>query len=78
MKDAKAFAADMEKAAAGLYDGVRITLAFDLDATRDNLAKLVDKIAARIHPRDTFILFAAAHGYSVKELARFYLIPQDY
>ena len=34
------------------------------------------KIAAEIQPRDTFILFAAAHGYSLD--GRFYLIPQDY
>jgi WD40 repeat protein len=76
VNDAKAFATDMEKAAAGLYDGVRITLALDQDATRDNLRKLVDKVAAQIHPRDTFILFAAAHGYALN--GRFYLIPQDY
>jgi WD40 repeat protein len=76
VKDAKAFAADMEKAAAGLYDEVRVTLALDQDATRANLPKVVDKIAAQLHPRDTFILFAAAHGYSLN--GRFYLIPQDY
>ena len=29
-----------------------------------------------MHPRDTFILFAAAHGKS--EAGRYYLIPQDY
>jgi uncharacterized caspase-like protein len=31
-----------------------------------------------MHPRDSFILFAAAHGYSHKPTGRFYLIPQDY
>jgi WD40 repeat protein len=76
VKDAKAFAASMEKAAAGLYDKVRVTLALDRDASRDNLLKLIDKVAAQIHPRDTFILFAAAHGYSLR--GRFYLIPQDH
>ena len=76
VKDATAFAASMKKAAAGLYDEVRVTLALDQDATRDNLRKIVDKLAAEIHPRDTFILFAAAHGTS--ENGRFYLIPQDY
>jgi WD40 repeat protein len=76
--DAKAFAASTEKAAAGLYDGVHVTLALDQDATRDNLEKIVGTIADQIHPRDTFILFAAAHGYSMKTNGRFYLIPQDY
>ena len=53
-----------------------VTLALDEDATRDNLSALIDKLAAEIHPRDTFILFAAAHGKS--ENGRYYLIPQDY
>jgi WD40 repeat protein len=78
VKDAKAFAAGMEMAAAGLYDEVRITLALDRDATRAKLGKTVDKVAASVHPRDTFILFAAAHGYSTKTNGRFYLIPQDH
>jgi uncharacterized caspase-like protein len=34
------------------------------------------KITAEIHPRDSFIVFAAAHGDA--ENGRFYLIPQDY
>jgi hypothetical protein len=55
----------MKKAGDGLYDEVRATLALDQDATRDNLARLVDQVAAQIHPRDSFILFAAAHGYSL-------------
>jgi WD40 repeat protein len=76
VKDAKAFVAGLEKAVAGLYDKVHIALALDKDATRDNLHKVVDKVAAQIHPRDSFILFAAAHGDA--ERGRFYLIPQDY
>jgi hypothetical protein len=76
VKDATTFAASMKKAAAGLYDDVRVTLALDREATRGNLHKFVGKIAAEIHPRDTFILFAAAHGKS--ENGRFHLIPQDY
>jgi hypothetical protein len=76
VKDATAFAAAMKHAAAGMYDDVRVTLALDRDASRDKLHKLVAKLAAEIHPRDSFILFAAAHGKS--EDGRFYLIPQDY
>jgi uncharacterized caspase-like protein len=33
-------------------------------------------MSAEIGPRDTFILFIVAHGYS--ESGRYYLIPQDY
>jgi uncharacterized caspase-like protein len=76
VKDATAYAAAMKQAAAGMYDEVRVTHALDRDASRDNLHKLVAKLAAETHPRDSFILFAAAHGKS--ENGRFYLIPQDY
>jgi Caspase domain/WD domain, G-beta repeat/Bacterial Ig domain len=76
VKDAKAFAASMRKAAGDLYEEVRVTFALDRVATRDNLEKVVDAVAAQIHPRDTFILFAAGHGLS--ENGRFYFIPQDY
>jgi WD40 repeat protein len=76
VKDATAFGAAMKKAAGGLYKEVRVTLALDRDATRDNLEKTVAKIAREIHPRDSFILFAAGHGTS--ENGHFYFIPQDY
>ena len=74
--DAKAFAAEMEKAGAGQYAQVRVTLALDGDATAAKLDETFTKIAKEIGPRDTFVLYAAAHGYSVD--GRFYLIPQDY
>ncbi len=74
--DAKAFAAELQKAGAGLYSEVRVTTALDTQATAAGLDAIVKKIAAEIDPRDTFVLFAAAHGYS--EGGRFYLIPQDY
>jgi uncharacterized caspase-like protein len=77
VKDAQAFGASMKRAAAGsLYGEVRVTLALDKDASRDNLDRIVDKLATEIHPRDSFILFAAGHGTS--ENGRFYFIPQDY
>jgi len=74
--DAKAFAAEMQKAGAGLYGGVNVTLALNTDAAAANLDKIIDGISGRINPRDTFVLFAAAHGIS--QDGRFYLIPQDY
>jgi hypothetical protein len=66
----------MQKAGTGLYDDVRVTLALDGNATRDGLIARIDKIAAEIHPRDTFILFAAAHGKSKN--SRYHPIAQDY
>jgi WD40 repeat protein len=76
VKDAQAFAASMQKAVAGLYGEVRVTLALDEQATHANLEKLIGKISAQVRPRDSFILFAAGHGTS--ENGRFYFIPQDY
>lgn len=74
--DAKAIAASMEKAGVGQYAEVRARVALDTDATLAGLEHVVEHLAAEIHPRDTFVLFAAAHGTSRN--GRFYLIPQDY
>jgi WD40 repeat protein len=74
--DAKAFAAEMQKAGAGLYGEVRVRTVLDAEADTPGLARAVDEFAADIHPRDTFVFFAAAHGFSRD--GRFYLIPQDY
>jgi len=76
VKDAESFGAEMKRANTSLYQDVIVTPVLDKDATRDNIDKVVEKIAKDINPRDTFILFAAAHGTS--ENGRFYLIPQDY
>ena len=76
MPDAKAFGAEMEKAGAGQYAQVRVTLALDADATAGKLEETVRKLAGEISPRDTFVLYAAAHGYSVG--GNYYMIPQDY
>jgi hypothetical protein len=50
VKDAKAFAAGMKRASAGLYDEVRVTLVLDEAATRAGLHKTVVKVAARCTP----------------------------
>lgn len=76
VKDATTFAADIRRAAARLYADVRVELALDEQAARDNLEATIVHFAEGVHPRDTVILFAAAHGYSVS--GRFYLIPQDF
>jgi hypothetical protein len=60
--DAKSFAAEMQKAAAGLYGEVRVRTALDAEATSAGLDKIVEEFAAGIGPRDTFVLYAAAHG----------------
>lgn len=74
--DAKALGAELTKAGKGLYSDVRVRTVLDEEATAANLDAIVTEFAKGIHPRDTFILFAAAHGYT--DEGRFYLIPQDY
>ncbi|MGO9460102.1 MAG: eIF2A-related protein [Rhodomicrobium sp.] len=74
--DAEVFAADLQRAGAGMYSEVRVKTLLDAQATAAIIGAAFKAISADIAPRDTFVLFAAAHGYS--ERGRFYLIPQDY
>jgi WD40 repeat protein/uncharacterized caspase-like protein len=74
--DAKALAEELKKAGHGLYGSVHVRTVLDEEATAANLETIVTEMAAQIAPRDTFVLYAAAHGYSRQ--GRFYLIPQDY
>ena len=74
--DALALAGALERASYTLYGEVRVRTVLDEEATAANLDAIVTEMAADIAPRDTFVLFAAAHGYSYQ--GRFYLIPQDY
>ena len=66
----------MEKAGAGQYEKVAATLALDENATLSKLDEAVARIAREISPRDSFVLYAAAHGYSLG--GNYYMIPQDY
>ena len=74
--DATAFSAEMEKAGSGLYSQVRVTLALDASATVAKLDETFRKLSSEISPRDTFVFYAAAHGYTVG--GNYYMIPQDY
>lgn len=76
VKDATGLAAALKQAGAGQYSEVKVTQALDRDATLAGLETIIDRMATDIHPRDTFVLFAAAHGTSLN--GRFYMIPQDY
>jgi WD40 repeat protein len=76
VNDAKAVAAAFKKAGAGQYADVKVTEALDADATVAGLEQIIERMATEINPRDTVVLFAAAHGIS--DNGHFYLIPQDY
>ena len=76
VRDAELLAEEFRRAAGTLYREVKITFALDEEATRHGLSQAVARMGADIHPRDTFVFFAAAHGYS--HAGNFFLIPQDY
>jgi WD40 repeat protein/uncharacterized caspase-like protein len=76
VNDAKALGAALKQAGRGQYAEVKITEALDTDASAASLQQIIERMASVIHPRDTFVLFAGAHGTSHN--GRFYLIPQDY
>ena len=76
VNDAVAIGDELKRAGSGLYDEVLVVPVLDRQATIENLEAVVTQMALQIHPRDTFVLFAAGHGYSHE--GRFYLIPQDY
>ena len=74
--DAKALADAMKRAGTGVYAAVKVTELLDADASASGIQAAIERIAPEINPRDTFVLFAAAHGTSHD--GHFYMIPQDY
>jgi WD40 repeat protein len=64
VSDARSRAAALRKAGAGQYAKVRVTEALDTGATAARLQQIIERMASEINPRDTFVLFAAAHGTS--------------
>ena len=74
--DAEAFSAEMKGAGSGQYAQVHVDLALDRDATVAKLDETIRRLANEIGPRDTFVFYAAAHGYTVE--GKYYMIPQDY
>ena len=76
VKDARALGAAFAEAGKTMYAETRIAYALDADATPAAIEATIDRMAKDIHPRDTFVLFAAAHGASAN--GRFYLIPHDF
>jgi hypothetical protein len=71
VNDARALAAALKQAGAGQYADVQVTEALDTDASLTKLQQIIERVASEIHPRDTFVLFAAP-------TMAVFIIPQDY
>jgi uncharacterized caspase-like protein len=76
VNDAKAVADAFKQAGAGDYADVKVTEALGANASASSLEATIERMGFEINPRDTFVLFAAAHGISLD--GHFYMIPQDY
>lgn len=74
--DAATFASEMKRAAKGFYSDVSVTTLTDSAATAQKIESAINRLSGSVDPRDTFVLYVAAHGYSLD--GRFYLIPQDF
>lgn len=76
--DANAIAREFMKAGRfrSRYHDVRVRTVLDEEATAAGLDAIVNEMTPDIKPGDTFVFYAATHGYSHR--GRFYLIPQDH
>jgi uncharacterized caspase-like protein len=79
--DAQAVAEAVERAGAGLYDRVHVTMIQNRDASREAIVSQISSIAARAKPDDVFMFFYAGHGIALDPdqdgASDFYFIPSD-
>jgi WD40 repeat protein len=76
VKDARAAADRIRRAAGDLHSEVVITTVLDEQATRLGIEAAMDTVASRVGPHDTFILYIAGHGTTAN--GQFYFVPQDF
>lgn len=74
--DAKALAAAMAKAGAGLYGGTEVTTVLDADVTAENLDRVFTRLGHEVRPYDVFVLFVAGHGRTKD--GRYHFLPSNF
>ena len=74
--DAKAIGEALRGSGKADYESVEVTYLLDKEVTASGLENAFETLARTVHPRDTFVFFAAAHGKA--ENGVFYLMPQDF
>lgn len=75
--DARTFADEVERQAAGLFRAAEVTALFNEDATRANILDALARLSAQVRPQDTFFLYMAAHGVRSPIDDKFLFIPHD-
>lgn len=75
--DAQAFAGEWRRQQEGLnrYERVETTLLLDQDATKAKILAAFSKLAERMQPEDSVVVYFASHGTAYRE--QFYLLPHD-
>jgi WD40 repeat protein len=77
-KDARNMAEKMSVQAATLYAprNIHYELLTDREATKANITKKIDALAATIKPQDSFVLFVAGHGVLLQN--QYYMLTHDF
>jgi WD40 repeat protein len=78
VKDARDIAEKMRAQAATLYAprNIHYELLTDREATKANITKKIDALAATVKPQDSFILFVAGHGVLLQN--QYYMLTHDF
>lgn len=71
--DAESFGKMMSDHGTQLYKNLEIHTLYDEEATRENILRTLDEMAAKIHQEDVFIFYYAGHGSMVDD--QFFFIP---
>jgi WD40 repeat protein/uncharacterized caspase-like protein len=75
--DAEAFGTQLqtELNAQKRFERIDMTILKDQNATKKNILKAIEDLAARVQPEDELFVFLASHGTAAQD--RFFLIPHD-
>jgi WD40 repeat protein len=75
-RDASALADLLRKPSPPIYERAEITTLLDADATNENIAAGLEKIAAAARPQDIVLVFFSGHGESVE--GKYFFAPVDF
>ncbi len=78
VKDARDIEEKLRACAATIYgsENIHFVLLTDAEATKTRISNKIEELARIIKPRDSFILFAAAHGVVLQN--QYYILTHDF